>query len=74
MPAKLPALTLADLERQRIEECLADHSGNRTYAADELGISARTLQRKLKAWGVPGYGHRFASRRESAEETESYGQ
>lgn len=39
---------------QRIEECLADHDGNRTHAADELGISLRTLQRKLKDWKAGG--------------------
>ena len=52
LSAKLPALPLAALERQRVEECLSDHDGNRTHAAHELGISVRTLQRKLKAWGI----------------------
>jgi len=47
---KLPAITLAALKRQRIEECLADNDGNRTRAARELGVSTRTLQRKLKIW------------------------
>lgn len=50
MPDRLPALTLAALERQRIEECLADHNGNRTHAARELGVAVRTLQRKIKEW------------------------
>ncbi len=52
MSTKLPALTLAALERQRIEECLTDNEGNRTHAARDLGISVRTLQRKLKSWGI----------------------
>jgi DNA-binding NtrC family response regulator len=52
MSDKLPALSLADLERRRIEECLADHNGNRTHTALELGITVRTLQRKLKMWAA----------------------
>jgi DNA-binding NtrC family response regulator len=48
----LPRLSLAEIERQRIEECLADHDGNKTHAANELGVSVRTLRRKLKAWNA----------------------
>jgi DNA-binding NtrC family response regulator len=54
MSRKLPRLSLAALERQRIEECLAEHEGNMTRAADELGISTRTLQRRLKEWNFGG--------------------
>jgi hypothetical protein len=39
------------LERVAVEQALRQHQGNRTHAAKELGISVRTLQRKLKAWG-----------------------
>jgi DNA-binding NtrC family response regulator len=46
-----PGTSLAALERAAIEQALALHSGNRTRAAQDLGISVRTLQRKLKAWG-----------------------
>jgi DNA-binding NtrC family response regulator len=42
--------TLDDLERAAIEQALKWHQGNRTHAAKALGISVRTLQRKLKAW------------------------
>ena len=45
-----PGLTLADLERRAIEDALERYEGNRTHAARSLGISVRTLQRKLKAW------------------------
>jgi hypothetical protein len=41
------------LERAAVEQALAQHHGNRTHAAKTLGISVRTLQRKLKAWGMP---------------------
>jgi DNA-binding NtrC family response regulator len=43
---------LEDLERGAVEQALAQHHGNRTHAARALGISVRTLQRKLKAWGL----------------------
>jgi len=46
-----PGTTLEDLERAAVEQALVQHHGNRTHAAKELGISVRTLQRKLKAWG-----------------------
>jgi len=42
--------TIEDLERQAIEQTLERFDGNRTQAADSLGISVRTLQRKLKGW------------------------
>jgi DNA-binding NtrC family response regulator len=45
-------LNLHDLERQAIMNALERNMGNRTHAAHTLGISVRTLQRKLKQWGV----------------------
>ena len=42
--------SLAELERNAIEQTLDQSQGNRTRAADLLGISVRTLQRKLKQW------------------------
>jgi len=41
---------LEQIEREAIERTLAECGGNRTHAAQALGISVRTLQRKLKAW------------------------
>jgi two-component system, NtrC family, response regulator HydG len=41
-------LPLADLEKMAVEKTLALTGGNRTRAADLLGIGRRTLQRKLK--------------------------
>jgi DNA-binding NtrC family response regulator len=43
---------LRDMERLAILESLKKFSGNRTLAAEALGISVRTLQRKLKLWGM----------------------
>jgi DNA-binding NtrC family response regulator len=48
-----PDTSLEDLERAAVEQALVQHNGNRTHAARTLGISVRTLQRKLKAWGMP---------------------
>jgi DNA-binding NtrC family response regulator len=48
-----PGTSLEDLERAAVEQALRQHHGNRTHAAKTLGISVRTLQRKLKAWGMP---------------------
>lgn len=44
--------SLVDLERAAVEKALAEFNGHRTRAAESLGISVRTLQRKLKAWGI----------------------
>ena len=42
--------TLAELERAAVMQALKVHQGNRTQAARTLGISVRTLQRKLRQW------------------------
>lgn len=42
--------TLDDLERATIMRTLRQHGGNRTHAAQALGISVRTLQRRLRDW------------------------
>jgi DNA-binding NtrC family response regulator len=46
------AASLKDLERKAIVEALARHDGNRTRAAEALGIGRRTLQNKLKLYGL----------------------
>ncbi len=45
-------LCMKEMERQAIEEALTRHKGNRTHAAKELGISLRTLQYRLKEYGL----------------------
>ena len=47
-----PGQTLKDVERQMIIKTLADNKENRTRTAEKLGISRRTLQLKLKEYGV----------------------
>ena len=46
-------LTLADLEREALFNALKQHDGNRTLAAEALGISRRTIQRKIKEFDLP---------------------
>jgi DNA-binding NtrC family response regulator len=43
---------LAEVERSHIERVLSDMGGNITRAATALGIDRRTLQRKLKGYGI----------------------
>ncbi len=45
-----PDLTLEDIEKATVLERLDRFNGNRTQAAESLGISVRTLQRRLKRW------------------------
>jgi transcriptional regulator with PAS, ATPase and Fis domain len=45
-------LTLEELEKAAILQSLERSNGNRTHAAQVLDISVRTLQRKLKRWGI----------------------
>ena len=47
-----PLRTLKDLECEAIEQALDRVGGNRRKAADILGISARTLYRKLTEFGL----------------------
>jgi transcriptional regulator with GAF, ATPase, and Fis domain len=41
-----------DIERQAIEDALRTNDGNRTKTARQLGISLRTLQYRLKEYGI----------------------
>jgi DNA-binding NtrC family response regulator len=45
-------VTLAEVERQQVERALRFHGGNRTRAAQELGISRATLINKIKAYAL----------------------
>lgn len=56
MPGQMVGRTVADVERDLIIETLQHCLGNRTHAANILGISIRTLRNKLKEYsdkGVP---------------------
>ena len=47
-------LTMDEIERRAILDALERTRGNRTQAADMLGIGLRTLQRKLKEYRLAG--------------------
>lgn len=48
------SLSLEDREKELIQKALEKHRGKRKYAAEELGISERTLYRKIKEYKLPG--------------------
>ena len=51
-PLESGRVSLAEVEREHIERVLRDMEGNITRAAAALGIDRRTLQRKLRSYGI----------------------
>jgi DNA-binding NtrC family response regulator len=47
-----PGTTLARMEAELIRRTLEHTGGNRTHSAELLGIGVRTLQRKLRSYGL----------------------
>ena len=50
--APAPEVSLADSEKAKILSVLESVNGNKSKAADLLGISRRTIHRKLKEWKI----------------------
>ncbi len=48
-----PTMTLEQLEREILCQALVRNEGNRTLTADQLGLSRRTIQRKIKEHNLP---------------------
>jgi transcriptional regulator with PAS, ATPase and Fis domain len=46
------SLSLLDKEKEMIIKALEKHKGKRKYAAEELGISERTLYRKINEYHI----------------------
>ena len=46
------SLSLEEKEKELIRKALTKHRGKRKKAAQELGISERTLYRKIKEWDI----------------------
>jgi transcriptional regulator with PAS, ATPase and Fis domain len=51
MPA--PGMPISVLEKMHLENTLALAHGNRTHAAEMLGISLRTMRNKIREYGLP---------------------
>ena len=46
-------ISLRDMERQLLERTLESNAGNRTRAAEVLGVSLRTIRNKIREYGLP---------------------
>jgi DNA-binding NtrC family response regulator len=51
-PSIAPGTTIGDMERELIRATLEQAGGNRTHSAHMLGIGVRTLQRKIRLFGL----------------------
>ena len=60
---------MEELERLAIVHALEQSSGNRTHAAGKLGISVRTLQRKLRQYEGESQTETYSQRRFDADLT-----
>jgi ActR/RegA family two-component response regulator len=54
VPTDHKNLDLAHVERQHIEKILKNQNGNKSAAARILGVSRRTLERKVSLWESQG--------------------
>ena len=52
--------TLDEIQKRVITETLKRWNGNRTHASKELGISRRTLQNKIKEYGISSVWQQFS--------------
>jgi len=51
-----PGMTIREMEKELIIKTLEDNDGNRTRTSSILGITRRTLQLKLKEYGIDQHG------------------
>jgi DNA-binding NtrC family response regulator len=56
-PVPLAGTPIRHVERLHVESTLALTDGNRTHAAEMLGISLRTLRNKIREYGLPPRRH-----------------
>ncbi len=50
VPSARPGISLEETEKRMIAEALRQNKGNKTKAAEQLGISRRTMHRKVKEY------------------------
>jgi DNA-binding NtrC family response regulator len=50
-----PGVTLQNMERQLLEKTLEATGGNRTRAAELMGVSLRTVRNKIREYGLPAW-------------------
>ena len=53
LAAVIPGTQIRHVERQLLETTLGLTDGNRTRAAEMLGISLRTVRNKIREYGLP---------------------
>lgn len=56
-PVALPGTPIRQVERLHVESTLVLTDGNRTHAAEMLGISLRTLRNRIREYGLPPRRH-----------------
>jgi two-component system response regulator AtoC len=56
LPSNKQGQSIKQMEAERISELLVQHQGHRRLVADELGISERTLYRKLEKYDLTEMG------------------
>lgn len=50
-----PGVSLGDMERKLVEVTLQATGGNRSRAAEMLGVSLRTIRNKVRSYGLPDW-------------------
>jgi transcriptional regulator with GAF, ATPase, and Fis domain len=54
-PAFRPGVSLGEMERRLVEMTLEATGGNRSRAAELLGVSLRTVRNKVRSYGLPSW-------------------
>jgi two-component system response regulator AtoC len=50
-----PGVSLGEMERKLFEMTLESTGGNRSHAAEMLGVSLRTVRNKIRSYGLPSW-------------------
>jgi DNA-binding NtrC family response regulator len=50
-----PGVSLGEMERRLFEMTLESTGGNRSHAAEMLGVSLRTVRNKIRSYGLPSW-------------------